>query len=418
MKEKTKTIIVVFFALCSLTLFGQRNKTDSLLVLLKKDKEDTNKVNHLNNLSFALNSTNPDSTILLANQAIALAKKLYFKKGEAAAYNNAGIGYYVKGDYTKALENYFFSLKWNEILNNKKVLPSIFSNIGSIYYKQADYSKALNYYLNALKIVEELGDKKRTATILGNIGIVYSDQSNNTKALDYFFKALKMEEELGRKNGIAAEFSNIGNVYAKLSHYPKALEYFFKALKTDEELGNKSKIAINLGNIGTLYIQTGKFKEAEEYLKRSLAISDSIGALDRIKDAELSLSQLNSEENQKKQVRTEMNYEFEKKQIADSIKNAEQLKQENLKHEQAIQQQRTYTYGGAIGFLLMLVVAVVSFRAYKSKQKANRIIEEQKQLVEEKQKNILDSIHYAKRIQQSLLPTERYIDKKLKELKK
>lgn len=37
--------------------------------------------------------------------------------------------------------------------------------------------------------------------------------------------------------------------------------------------------------------------------------------------------------------------------------------------------------------------------------------------VEEKQKEILDSIRYAKRIQQSLLPTEKYIDKKLKELK-
>ena len=42
----------------------------------------------------------------------------------------------------------------------------------------------------------------------------------------------------------------------------------------------------------------------------------------------------------------------------------------------------------------------------------------QKEIVEEKQKEILDSIRYAKRIQQSLLPTEKYIDKKFKELKK
>jgi len=43
-----------------------------------------------------------------------------------------------------------------------------------------------------------------------------------------------------------------------------------------------------------------------------------------------------------------MQYDFDKKQTADSIKNAEQVKQENLRHEQEIQQQRLYTYGGGI----------------------------------------------------------------------
>jgi len=36
----------------------------------------------------------------------------------------------------------------------------------------------------------------------------------------------------------------------------------------------------------------------------------------------------------------------------------------------------------------------------------------------EKQKDILDSIRYAKRIQQSLLPNEKYLDKNLKRLTK
>ena len=66
-----------------------------------------------------------------------------------------------------------------------------------------------------------------------------------------------------------------------------------------------------------------------------------------------------------------------------------------------------------IGFTLMLVVAGVSFRAYRNTQKANEIISGQKDLVEEKQKEILDSIHYAKRIQKSLLPTGKYIYKNL-----
>ncbi|MEO6305826.1 MAG: hypothetical protein ABIP51_21950, partial [Bacteroidia bacterium] len=42
------------------------------------------------------------------------------------------------------------------------------------------------------------------------------------------------------------------------------------------------------------------------------------------------------------------------------------------------------------------------------------IVEKQKSVVDEKQKEILDSIHYAKRIQISLLPTEKFIERILK----
>ncbi len=48
----------------------------------------------------------------------------------------------------------------------------------------------------------------------------------------------------------------------------------------------------------------------------------------------------------------------------------------------------------------------------------NEETEFQKQIIEEKNKNIIDSIEYAKRIQQSLLPTEKYIDKNIKRLHK
>ncbi len=46
----------------------------------------------------------------------------------------------------------------------------------------------------------------------------------------------------------------------------------------------------------------------------------------------------------------------------------------------------------------------------------NLLIEEQKKMVEEKQKDILDSIHYAKRIQESLLPSVKYIGKTITRL--
>ncbi|MDO8999708.1 MAG: hypothetical protein Q7W45_08085, partial [Bacteroidota bacterium] len=71
-----------------------------------------------------------------------------------------------------------------------------------------------------------------------------------------------------------------------------------------------------------------------------------------------------------------------------------------------------------VGFGLVLILALFILRGYKQKQKANAIIITQKRLVDEKQKEILDSIRYAKRIQTALLPNEKYIDKSLQKLNK
>ena len=63
---------------------------------------------------------------------------------------------------------------------------------------------------------------------------------------------------------------------------------------------------------------------------------------------------------------------------------------------------------------VLLLVAVFAFFIYRSflrKKKDNIEINHQKEIIEEKQKEILDSIHYAKRIQTALLPNEKYISK-------
>ncbi|HYG53442.1 MAG TPA: hypothetical protein VD905_21285 [Flavobacteriales bacterium] len=58
------------------------------------------------------------------------------------------------------------------------------------------------------------------------------------------------------------------------------------------------------------------------------------------------------------------------------------------------------------------------YNRFRVTRKQKHVIEEQKGLVELKQKEVMDSIHYAKRIQQALLPTEKSVTKKLKDLKK
>lgn len=80
------------------------------------------------------------------------------------------------------------------------------------------------------------------------------------------------------------------------------------------------------------------------------------------------------------------------------------------------QKNKLYLMGGLIFsvlFLFILYFLVKNVRQKKVIVEKHKEIQEQKKLVDEKQKDIIDSITYARRIQQSLLPTEKYIDKSL-----
>ena len=108
-----------------------------------------------------------------------------------------------------------------------------------------------------------------------------------------------------------------------------------------------------------------------------------------------------------------MQYEFDKKE---ALAKTEQTKKDEIAAKEK-QRQQIVLYATSGGLLLFIVLAGLIFKNLQTNKKKNKIISHQKQLVEEKQKEIIDSIRYAKRIQHSLLPTEKYIEKSLNRLK-
>src|ERR1035438_4702737 len=135
-------ICISAYLLISSFAFAQQSKIYSLLSLLKKDKEDTSKVIHLNKLSNKLRMTGSyDSSILYCNNAIQLAQHLNFNKGIANAYTNIGIVYDEQGNYPKAIDFYFKALKIEEVLGNKIRIANNMGNIGVVYQEQGDAPK-------------------------------------------------------------------------------------------------------------------------------------------------------------------------------------------------------------------------------------------------------------------------------------
>ena len=348
-------------------------------------------------------------------------------------YGNLGIVYKEQGSYPKALEYCLKALKLCEKLNDSVTMGKTLGNIGNIYDNQGEMEKALDFYTQALHMQERMHNSAAVAVQLFNIGNEYQRMGKLDEAYSNYQRALSIDTKSGNKNGQAFTLGSLAELYEKRGWYDSAFACYSRALKLEEQLGNSQGLARYLGNTGALYLKLGKLTEAASYLQKALPIAESIGDLEGIRNWNQYLGELHekkgeyekafayfkkyiaardslvNEENTKKTVQAQMQYEFDKKEAEAK---ANQEKKDAVAAADA-RRQKIILWSVVGGLLLVIGFALFIYRSYREKQKANVEISLQKQVIEEKQKEILDSIHYAKRIQRSLLPRENYIHRKL-----
>lgn len=451
-----KRVLLSLFLLCAFFCISQSKTT-----LTDSPKQDSNYVISLNDQSRQLIAAGSllraDS---LSKKALSLSEKINFKIGMALSLNMLGQIKQMQGEYGKSLEYFFKGLHIAEEIKDKQRASRLLSSIASTYLFQNNYQKAQDYYLKSLKIEEELNNKIGIARAYANIGTTYKNRGDSARkkdnltyakvkfypiALDYFFKSLAIAETLGEERGIEVNLGNIGGVYLDIYEYDKALDFFQKSLMLSEKHNDKEGSAIKLYNIGNLVAEKGdsarslsakktEYEKALVYLQRSLKLSQEAGdkqgsmlchktishlysltgehneAFKQFKNYIVIRDSLFNEENTKKTVQLEMTYEFDKKEAAAKL---EQQKKEALAIAES-KKQKIIIFSVCGILLLVIAFAIFAYRSFLQKQKANIEILKQKQIIEEKQKEILDSIRYAKRIQAALLPSEKYIERNLK----
>src|ERR1035437_1364301 len=339
--------------------------------------------------------------------------------------NNIAVSYFYLGNYEKALEYYIKTLKIVEKIGNKKLMINPSIGIGTVYFNMQNYKNALIYYNQALALSTELKNTSGLSKSLTSIGNVYEKLNNNDTAWTYFFKSLRINEELGDKPLIANSVMNIGNIYSKTKIYEKALEYYQRALHINEELGNKNGSAKSLLNIGLLYSNKGNVEKAMEYLKKGLLLANSIKSKEIMMEGNDAISEvyvkkedyknaytyykrhaiikdsLLNEDNSRNMAEIQTKYETDKKE-----KEIELLTKDKSLKEVKLKNQQIVIGGFVVGCLLIVLLAFLAYNRYRIKQKAS---EEIRQI----NKEINQSISYAKRIQTSFLTSEKFIAQRL-----
>lgn len=401
------------------------------------------------------NKGEPFKTLELFEKSLKIAAQLQDYNAIARQLGNIGNVYNHQGDYPKALDYYLAALRMSEKTGDKNGIARHLGNIGIIYNEQSDYKKALDFYMRSLQIATELADSGAIARHYGNIGLTLKYSGDTVNSFKYYFKALGMEERAGNLSGVSRVLNNIGSAYADMGKHTadprkrnvlliKALDYYTNSLKIDESLGDLNSISIRLINIGGMYTSLKRFKDAYSTLLKATRLADSLQIKDRNKEilkfhyelyslSDISLpdsagkplnpeqmrlyalqyyeryidlrDKLFNEENKQQLVRKEMNFDFERKSLA--VKTAHE---KDIAVAEADKKRQQWIIAFvSCGLLLVFLLAGLIFRSLKITRAQKAIIEEQKRIVEEKQKDILASISYAKRIQEAILIPEKEI---------
>ena len=422
--------IIVLFLLFGLQfksiVYGQKidKKLDSLIGVWNNIRiDDTSRFQALNDFIWVFKSINSDSAfhyvdLMLSEASLKGFKKYiarswslrgstvqynekkkltYYKKalelydsygdlrGVCSMNNNIALLYRGNGMNEEALkifrENVILSLE----LKSKGLLEVSYQNIGhSLNYKN-EYDSAIVYYDKCIKLCDELKKEmyiKHKFHALMGIGEIYNTRNNNTEALITYQKCISIAESLNDFSALRTVYKAIGNLYFENDNYDLSLKNYQKAEKYDFNYSGGSDINILL-MLYKNHNNLNSFKKASSIVDKYFSLKDS-------------LDEMNSN---KELIELKMDKEFTLLKEIDSIKYASEITLNQAEIESGKQRRN-----GLIIIVLIVLLSLVFLYSQFNKTK------KQKFVIESKQKEIKDSISYAKKIQDAIMTSSIYIE--------
>ena len=391
----------------SLAIYNYKKALD----IAEKNNDDKYLLNIYNNLIGVYQMISQFETGMnYSKKALELCKKNNDEVQQAFINANIGLIFLGQNKHKEAIEYLNNSEIVLENNNYTYALSNVLNNLGIAYRNLSDYNNSIKAYEKALKIYEETNDTLSVSTVLLNISLIYYDLKNYRKSIELAKQSNKLAILFSDTATLIKSNNIICDNYSELKLIAKANEYIQQSLTLMDSLSDKGLIISTLQSLKKIKIFIGDYKTAL-FLTDSLISLEKQMALDEYEN-NIGFFKVELDLVAKEQEINKLNTQNELKQKENDIKDAQLKVKKN---------QQFALFGGLI---LVIIFAGFMYNRFKVTQRQNIIIEEQKHLVEnqkhiieEKHKEVLDSIRYAKRIQDALLTPKTYIERNIKRLK-
>lgn len=363
----------------------------------------------------------PDAAAQLLETGGSLYRNSRNDTGLLDYYVNRGNLAIVKSDYPAGQSDYNEALRLAEKLNDRPAQAMVYANIGNVYYYQQEWDKTILYYEKAKDFYNAAGDKGAYALTIDNIALVYDQQKKFPEAVSYHKAALEQLLKGGDLTQIAEAYSSLGVHYVDRGMNDSGSYYLLKSIETAKAANYESGRIIAMFNLGDLRSTEKNYAEAEQYLRESLALSlksrmtsfslEAANSLSELfeatgrTDSALRYSRIFSglqdtlfNENNSRQLNNfRTRFELERSEKEVEVANKDREKSQLL------------FYMALAGSGLLFVLVLLVFRSARMRKKTNQLLAASNKEISARNKDITDSINYARRIQSAVLPDEKIL---------
>jgi two-component system NtrC family sensor kinase len=364
---------------------------DSAKLLLGKLNSDEAKALLYADLSFTYAFLQIDSSIGYAQKAIRLAKQLQYKEGEAAGMFSYGWALWASGNYDKAIEAALRSLNLHKDLKNYESTAISYMQLSVLYREAGDYVLALKYGMQS-KDLFEASDFPRDLTQFHpytTIGSIFVFTNQIDSASLYLAKAYEREKSENFISGYT--LNTLGNIEVKKKNYRQAMDYFHAVIPNAIKYKNYFDVANAHTFIANVYHETGNIDSSIWYAKEILSKPEFSIFKQGVRDAFTILAQdyrlKNNNDSALKylELRVATNDSLFNKEKARAIQNLtfnEQLRQQEIEANRIRDENRLKLYAVFTLCTVFLVIGIILYRNNKAQQKANILLQQQKEKVE------------------------------------
>ncbi|MEO5890312.1 MAG: sensor histidine kinase [Ferruginibacter sp.] len=236
---------------------AQAMPVDSLLLLLRTAKEDTNKIDLLQNLEKAYFNVDNDSALYYNQACEKLIDKLNATNKKHTCYHEFVKLYHAKYDYKTELAYCLKAIAVAKQTDNKFQQATSYRALFNTYHNLRQNDSAVKYGLYSLQLTKSIHDTSNLATNYGNLCWLYKDLTKIDKAIDFGEEGVAVGKLYKDSVGMLISMNNLANCYLTTNQDEKAIELFKEVLRVGKQVKRRRSVRVALINLGTLYYSTG-----------------------------------------------------------------------------------------------------------------------------------------------------------------
>jgi len=411
-----KAFFLIFFLLFSYIVLAQQQQ-DSLEVELRQKvndaANDSLKVHYLFELTQVVEQYSIDQGRDLMNQTLQFIDSIpspsdHFLKQKARILDVLGKYESRQTNYKNSLDFRLQALKIREKLQDSFEIARSYHSIAMIFRYQKEYNKSKSYFLKSISLQKKKLDSSQLARTSNMLGVIYYYTKQNDSAMYYYNFSKNYSRTLTEK---AKSNDNIATIYYTTGKYEKAIALYEETVDIFKSTKDYNFLSNTLMHLAKIHSDLGKYQEALSYMDEALDYAKKQGntskfpiiyqlrshiyeqmgnyknALGFYKTHKYYYDSIFNVKNAKKITALELNYQFQKEKLADSLQFANEKSELKLKNEAQQATNRLY-----ITLLLLVsagIIALLIFVNNRRKLNKERFKKEQleKELLDEKLKH-------------------------------